>query len=370
MIRVLHMIASLGIGGTQAMVMNLYQKTDRSKVQFDFIIDHSDHPKHTYFAEEIKRLGGKIYIMPTFRGGNILEIVKAWDQFFQTHKEYRILHVHARSYACIYLAIAKKYGIKTIVHSHSTSNGRGFSALVKKVLQYPLRYQADYFFGCSMSAGEWLFGKKVAGSDRYHLIRNAVDLDRYRFNPEMRKQYRKLIGAEENTMVYVHVGRLHESKNHSFLLNVFAEIQKKKDDSLLVLVGEGELRETIEEQIKDSQIDDKVVMLGARNDVPCILFAADYFLFPSKWEGLGISLIEAQATGLPCFISENVPMEAVICRDVKILSLEQGCSRWGEEIIMGMQILPDRDRAYKEVVNAGYDINEVALYLQELYLAV
>lgn len=370
MIRVLHMIASLGIGGTQAMVMNLYRKIDRSKVQFDFIIDHSDHPKHTFFENEIRRLGGKIYIMPTFKGGNILEIVRTWDLFFREHREYGILHTHARSYACIYLAIAKKYGVKTIVHSHSTSNGKGFSALIKKILQYPLRYQADYFFGCSMSAGEWLFGKKIANSDRYFLIRNAVDLENYRFNPGIRKKYRKLIGAKANTTVYTHVGRLHESKNHSFLLNVFWEIQKKKDDSLLLLVGEGELREKIEEQVKALQIDEKVRMLGARNDVQSILFASDYFLFPSKWEGLGISLIEAQAAGLSCFISENVPNEAVICRNVKVLSLEQGCVRWGEEIIKGLQVPLNREQAYKDVVDAGYDIQEVALYLQELYLSV
>lgn len=364
MIRVLHMIASLGIGGTQAMIMNLYRTIDRSKVQFDFIIDHSDSPRHTYFADEIKQLGGNIYIMPTFKGSNILEIVKAWDCFFKEHREYGILHNHARSYACIYLPIAKKYGVKTIAHSHSTSNGKGISALIKKILQYPLRYQADYFFGCSMSAGEWLFGRKIANSSNYYLIRNAVDLDNYRFNSDIRKEYRKWIGAKENIVVYVHVGRLHESKNHSFLLNVFAEIQKEKENSLLVLVGEGELREKIEKQAKALLIDDRVVMLGIRSDVHYIFQASDYFLFPSLWEGLPVTVIEAQAAGVPCFISDKVTSEVNISELVTSLPIDKGVKPWVDAI---MQTSIKRKDVSSEIINAGFDIQRSAQWIMKFY---
>lgn len=361
------MIASLGIGGTQAMIMNLYRKIDRSKIQFDFIIDHSESPKHTYLADEIKKLGGKIYVMPTFKGSNILEIVKAWDRFFKEHREYAILHNHVRSYACIYLPIAKKYGLKIIAHSHSTSNGKGFSALIKTLLQYPLRYQADYFFGCSMNAGEWLFGKKIADSDNYYLIRNAVDLDKYRFNPDIREKYRKLIGAKANTAVYVHIGRLHESKNHSFLLDVFAEIQKKQEDTLLVLVGEGELREKIEEQAKDLMIDDKVIMLGARNDVHNILHASDCFLFPSLWEGLPVTVIEAQAAGVPCFISDKVTEEVNVSGLVTRLPIDKGTGLWVDAIL---QTSIERMDVSLEIINAGFDIQGSVQCLEQFYTKI
>lgn len=365
MIRVLHMISSLGIGGIQAMIMNLYRKIDRSKVQFDFIIDHSGHPEHTFFVDEIRQLGGKVYIMPTFKGSNVLTVIKVWDQFFKEHREYGILHNHARSYACIYLPIAKKYGVKTIAHSHSTSNGKGFQALIKTVLQYPLRYQADYFFGCSMSAGGWLFGKKVADSKRYYIIRNAVDKDKYRFNPKTREEYRELIGVKANTSVYIHVGRLHESKNHSFLLNVFDEIQKKKEDSLLVLIGEGELRKKIEEQVKDLQINDKVIILGARNDVHCFFHASDYFLFPSLWEGLPVTVIEAQAAGVPCFISNRVTNEVNVSDLVISLPIDKGTKPWVDAI---MKNSIEKKDVSSEIINAGFDIQRSAQWIADFYI--
>ena len=152
------MIGSLEMGGSQAMVMALYRAVDKEKVQFDFIVD-SD--KENVFVEEIQKLGGKIFRFPKFNGKNYLQIRSAWKSFFWEHPEYKVLHSHVRSYASLYLPIAKSFGVKTIIHSHNTSNGHGVTALGKKILQYPLRFQADYFFGCSELAGQWLFGKKV-----------------------------------------------------------------------------------------------------------------------------------------------------------------------------------------------------------------
>lgn len=364
MIRVLHMISSLEIGGAQAMLMNLYREIDRNKVQFDFIIDHSDHPKHTYYMDEIKQLGGKIYIMPAFKGSRIFKVIKMWDQFFKGHNEYRILHNHSRSYTCIYLMIAKRHGLKIIVHSHSTSNGKGVPAFIKTILQFPLRYQADYFFGCSKDAGVWLFGKRVADSKRYYIIRNAVDIDKYRFNPKTREEYRKLIGVKADTTVYIHVGRLHESKNHSFLLNVFDEIQKKKEDSLLVLIGEGELRKKIEEQVKDLQISDKVIILGARNDVHCFFHASDYFLFPSLWEGLPVTVIEAQAAGVPCFISNRVTNEVNVSDLVISLPIDKGTKPWVDAI---MKNSIEKKDVSSEIINAGFDIQRSAQWIADFY---
>ena len=209
-IRILHMIGSLDIGGSQAMVMNLYRNIEREKIQFDFIVDS---PNEQYFVDEIKQLGGKIYSMPKFKGTNLFEMKTKWDRFFIEHPEYKILHSHVRSYASIYLPIAKKHGLKTIIHSHSTSNGKGFSALVKAVMQYPLRYQADYFFGCSKEAGVWLFGSKVANSDRFYILKNGIDINRFLFNKNKRKKIREQLKVSDSTLVIGHVGRFNKAKN-------------------------------------------------------------------------------------------------------------------------------------------------------------
>lgn len=370
MIRVLHMIASLGIGGTQAMIMNLYRKIDRSKIQFDFIIDHSESPKHTYFADEIKKLGGKIYVMPTFKGSNILEIVKAWNQFFKEHREYAILHNHVRSYACIYLPIAKKYGLKIIAHSHSTSNGKGINGAIKDIMQYPVRYIADYFFACSEVAGRWMFGENIVkNKQNYKIVKNAIDVVNFKYNREYDAEIRKGYNLKGKKIIGT-VGRLCDAKNPFFILDVFKAIYERNQDVVLLWGGDGELREQIEMTVKEKDLQEKVKLLGDVAEIYKLYSAFDVFLFPSKWEGLGISLIEAQVAGLPCFVSERIPKEAVICESVKQLSLDQDYNEWADEIMKELQFPSKKESAYESVINAGYDINDVVLYLQNLYLKI
>lgn len=362
MVRILQMIGSLGVGGSQTMIMNLYRNINRDQVQFDFIIDH---PEYMYFEKEIKALGGKIYTMPTFQGKNVVGVRRAWGRFFEEHKEYRVLHSHVRSYAFLYLPIAKKYGLKTIVHSHSTSNGSGWIALVKSLLQYPLRYQSDYYFGCSKKAGIWLFGEKIVSSRRYYMLKNAIDIKRYVFSQEIRKQYRLALQADENTTIYIHVGRLHISKNHVFLLDVFSELVKGKEKSLLVLVGDGELKEMIKKRIHQLGISKKVVMLGNRNDVPELLQAADCFVFPSKWEGLPVSVVEAQAAGLPCFVSDTVTREVCISSLVQYFRIDQGTDVWVDAM---RELRLNRKDVLDDVARAGFDIKESACWLADFYM--
>ena len=204
MIRILHMIGALEMGGSQALVMNLYRHMDREQIQFDFVLDHPDRDD---YAQEVKALGGRIYTMPGFHG-NVGEVRRAWDAFFTEHPEYKVLHSHVRSYASLYLPVAKRHGVKTIIHSHSTSNGSGFSALVKLGLQYPLRHQADVLMSCTREAGVWLFGEKACQSDRFFLLPNAVDVEKFRYHEAVRREYRQQLGIE-NKLVVGHVGRFH-----------------------------------------------------------------------------------------------------------------------------------------------------------------
>lgn len=362
MIRVLHVLGGLDRGGAESMVMNLYRAIDRTQVQFDFIT-HTNHRQA--YTEEIENLGGKIYYFPAFKGTNFFTLRKIWTDFFKSHPEYKILHSHVRSYASLYLPIAHKAGLKTIIHSHSTSNGKGSASVVKRVMQYPLRFQADYFFACSKEAGAWLFGRKVVNSEKFHILQNAIDVEKYRFNQEIRDEYREKMGLG-NKKTFIHVGRFHPAKNHTFLLNLFAEIHKKDGNTILLLAGDGELHQTIEKQIDDLNVQDSVILLGSRSDVPNLLQAADCFLFPSIWEGLPVTVVEAQAAGLPVVCSDVITREVVISNLVDMLSLKHNAVDWANVILQKKHI--NRNINMKETIEAaGYDIHFTADWLEKFY---
>ncbi len=361
MIRILHVLGGLNLGGAETMVMNLYRAIDRTQIQFDFIIHSYD--KQAY-EEEVRLLGGKIYRFPTFTGKNINSQKKLWDEFFGNHPQYKILHSHVRSYASLYLPIAKKYGMKTIIHSHSTSNGSGISSVVKKVMQYPLRFQADYFFSCSKEAGEWLFGKRIVNGKRYYMVKNAIDVSKYIYDELKRKTIRDELGVEDNAIIFMHIGRLHEAKNHFFLLDVFAEYQKRHKNAVLIIVGDGELRNSIQRKIQNMNLGANVKMLGARNDVPNLLQAADCFLFPSKWEGLPVTVVEAQAAGLPCLVSDTVTKDVNVSELVKNIPINNSIAPW----INTMEKLNFyRKDVCEDIKKAGFDIRSSAKWLSDFY---
>lgn len=365
MIRILHVLGGLDRGGAETMVMNLYRAIDRSQIQFDFVVHNSREQAYT---KEILSLGGKIYSFPKFTGKNYFRMKKIWKVFFVEHPEYKILHSHVRSYASLYLPIAKKAGLKTIIHSHSTSNGMGLSSAVKRIMQYPLRWLADHFFGCSKEAGEWLFGKKVVNSDRYHILKNAIDTDQYRFNPEVRKEYREQLGLGDKK-TFIHVGRFHPAKNHTFLLNLFAEIQKRNPNTVLLLAGDGELRSAIEKQIADLHIQDSVKLLGSRSDVPKLLQAADCFLFPSVWEGFGMVAVEAQAAGLPVICNTTIPQTVSVSKKCLFVSTDD-LNAWKRSAIDLINSSSRNDaHTMSEIVEKGFDIKTSSRLLTEFYLA-
>lgn len=360
-IRILQFIGSLGVGGSQNMLINIHKHINKDKIQFDYVLDHYGI-EHESYVKTVKDLGAKVFYLPTFKGYNFFEIISAWKKMFVQHPEYRIIHSHVRSYASIVLLIAKKYGIKSIIHSHSINNGNGIEAFIKKILQYPLSYIADYFFACSDEAGKWLFGKKIVKQSNYKVIPNAIDVEKYKFNLIIRKEYRKKLGVSEDTKVYVHVGRFHESKNHKFLLDLFSEIHKNNQNSILVLIGDGELRSQIEKQTKELNLNNKVNLLGVQDNVNCWLQAADCMLFPSLWEGLGIVAIEAQAAGIPCICSEFIPKLVSVSNNCKFIPLNK--ELWLNEILNIDYTRADNSRTIQK---AGFDIKTTSNYLTEFY---
>lgn len=358
-IRVLQMVASLDFGGSQNMIVNLYKQIDKSKIQFDFILDH---PKVDGLRKTCEELGANIYSMPEFKGYNFFEVKKAWNEFFKEHPEYKIIHSHARSYASIYLPIAKKYGLKTIIHSHNTSNGKGFKAILKDLLQKPLRNKADYLFACSLDAGKWLYGEDVINKDNFYVLNNAIDANKFRYNKKIREEYRKQFNLKDEK-VFIQVGAFREQKNYPFTLDLFKEIAKTDKNVKLFIVGNGNLKEWIENKIKEYKLEDNVNILIDRKDVNNLLQMADYFLMPSNFEGLSVAAIEAQASGIMCLLSDKVSKDVKITDNVKFLPLD--INEWLKEINTNNYTRKD---VYDDVVKAGYDINTTSKWLQGFYL--
>lgn len=359
-IRVLQMIASLYRGGSQSVVMNLYRKIEKSKVQFDFIIDHEEYDD---YRSEIEELGGKIYVMPTFRGTNLFEVKKAWNDFFTNHPEYKILHSHSRSYASIYIPIAKKHGLKTIIHSHSTSNGKDIASIVKNVLQYPLRYQSDYYMACSKDAGKWLFGEKVVNSNNFCILKNAIDTKKFIFDEKVRKQYRKEFDVE-NQKVFIQVGNYIETKNHIFSIDCFEKLLKLDGNCKLYFVGAGNtsIQKNVSDIIRERNLQNNIFMLGVREDVDKLLQMADCFIMPSIYEGISLAAIEAQASGIKCILSDTVSSEVRIVDNCFILPLNK--EKWIEEMYRKFPIRYDN---YELIVSRGYDISVTLNWLTGFY---
>ena len=360
-IRILQMIGSLNMGGSQTMIINLYKNIDRTKIQFDFVLDH---PTDTYYKDTVVSMGARIFEMPTFKGTNAWEIKRAWNRFFAEHPEYKILHSHVRSYASLYLPIAKKHGVKTIIHSHSTSNGKGLSSIVKRFMQRSLKKKADYLFACSEESGKWLFGEKAIKQDNYYMIPNAVDTAKFAFNESVRTEMRKALDIKDETIVYGHVGRFDPAKNHSFLLEVFKGIINRQPNAVLVVVGDGALRGEIEAKIESLGLGDAVKLLGSRGDVAALMQAMDVFLFPSNWEGLPVTVVEAQAAGLPCYLSDTITKDVNISSLVEYLPIHEGVDVWVNKTL-GDDL--SRKDVIENIKNAGFDIVESAEKLADFY---
>lgn len=354
-IRILHVIGVMNRGGAETMIMNLYRNIDRTKVQFDFV----ENTNQTgIFEKEITKLGGRIFHCPHFNGKNIFEYRRWWNHFFIKHKnEYSFVHGHIGSTAAIYLASAKKYGIKTIAHSHSTYTGFRLRQSIYKIMSYPTRYVADYFFGCSKDAAVSRFGNRV----KYKVLNNAIDT----------KQFEYTIPREfpftSGKTVYGHIGRFTGEKNHEFIIRVFSEIQKRMPESVLLLIGDGPLRKEIENEVNKAGLNANMLFLGIREDIPELLSSMDLLVFPSKYEGLPVTLVEAQTSGLRCLISDVISDETVLVPElITKMSLQQSAAEWADKAIELSYY--DRRSYCQEVSAAGFDIQKNAKWLQEFYL--
>lgn len=364
-IRVLQVFAEMNRGGAETMIMNLYRHIDRAKIQFDFIVHTNEK---CAFDEEIEQLGGIIYRVPRYVGKNHFEYKDAWQNFFISHPEYKIIHGHVRSTASLYLKVAKKHGLITIAHSHNTSSGNGISSVVKNILQYPIRHTADYFLACSEAAGKWLFGDTVVSRSNFKVLVNAIETDRFSFNNHSRDAIRNEFGIE-NKYVIGHVGRFHPQKNHEFIIDVFKSVHNKVKNSVLLLIGDGALKESIQMKVRKEKLENSVIFAGVRSDVPDIFQGMDIFVMPSLFEGLPVTLIEAQASGLKIFASDVITNEVAITNNIEFMSLNSSAEVWADRI-MEYRDGYERKNSSQEIIASGYDVKNNAQELEQFYLSI
>ena len=364
MLRVLHSVSNMARAGIETMLMNYYRKTDRSLIQFDFL---ANKPAPGEYDEEIRSMGGRVFVSPGLNPLHYPEYRRFVAKLINDSPEIRIVHAHNEAMGYYALRSAKDAGIRVrIAHAHNTQIIRDYKYPLKIVCKQLLPHAATDYWSCGRDAGIYYYGEK-RWNEKGFILRNAIDVSRFGFSLKARDELRKAYGLND-CFVIGHVGRFNVQKNHSRLLDIFAEVLKAVPSARLVLIGVGELEESAKEKARTLAIQDKVLFLGQMGDVSKWYQAMDCFVLPSLFEGLPVVGIEAQAAGLPCFFSENVTDEILLSENASRISLSADDSRWAMAILKARQMNEDRMKGKDIVLNAGYDIETEAGKLQEIYL--
>ncbi|BBH19564.1 putative glycosyltransferase EpsF [Paenibacillus baekrokdamisoli] len=369
-IKVLHVVGKMHPGGIETLLMNVYRQTDREKFEFHFAVQTEEK---AFYDDEIEALGGTIIRQPHPQRG-MRKFKKALEANMRKNGPYAAVHSHIFGFSGYVLKIADGLGVPVrISHSHTVHSHRNKS-LVRRIytlyMQQLIRNHATKMLGCSRDACESLYGKKCWGDDRVHVFPNAISLEPYESLPADRGMLRVKLGlGGGNDPLFVHIGRFVQQKNHSFLIDRFAEYVEANPRAKLLLVGDGPQRPEIEAKVQRLGLSQRIEFLGLRKDIPELLGAADGFILPSLFEGLGIVLIEAQAAGIPCLVSEGVPEEA----DMQLglfhkLQLSDDPNLW----LKGLQQLlgtspPDWSSRREALEQFGFNMASSVRRLEHLY---
>jgi len=397
-VRVLHVFGRVGLGGAESRIMDLYRNIDRNKVQFDFLVHYSARAtgkktptsdellnvrEEEYFDREIKSLGGNIYVIPRFEGFNLLSYKKACEKFFKAHEgQWNVVQGHMTSMSAIYLPIAKKYGAKAVAsHVRSAGTDPGIKGLATNILRRPLKNKktVDYRLACSNEAGIAVYGQKMMDKGLVKIIPNAINVEKYIFNSQVREKIRTENGLDDDNIVIGHVGRFHYAKNHVYMVKIFKDIldsvsKEDKSKYRLMLLGEGELMDEIKALVHDLGIDENIMFMNNRSNICDYYQAMDYFLFPSRYEGLPGTVIEAQAAGLKCLISDTITEDVDVTYLVKRMNIELPTKNWADQILSDLEeISQDVDNRKSESVieqlrEKGFDSKAQAKTMMDFYL--
>ena len=357
MTRVLQVIHSMNLGGAENFIMNIYRVIDRKNIQFDFLVNEQG-----VFDEEIKQMGGQVWMIPYVNTVGPFKYRAELKRFFSEHSEYQVVHSHLDMVSGEVIECAKEAGVKRcITHSHSTdTTGNIVVQLLKKYYRKKISRYADVCLACSKQAGEWLYK-----NERAVVLNNAIDLEKFRFQVEVRKKVREQYHMPEQAFVIGHVGRFNKVKNHRFLVRLFVKYYQCHANTMLLLCGSGTERANIEKVVADKKLTTNVIFFDAATDVYQMYNAMDVFVFPSLYEGISLAMLEAQANGLPIVASDSIDINSALTDRVKFVGLNDSVEQWMLPLEDALKL--GRCDGTEKLRAAGYDIQDTARQLLKYY---
>lgn len=362
MIRVLHIVPALIGGGVENLLLNYYSHMDRDKFKFDFIV----HGENIGVLEStFESLNSKIYHIPT-KHESFFKNLKAMKQIIMDGN-YDVVHAHQGTVGVFPMFYAKRAGVKVrITHSHIAYVKKNFFEKIIDIILLPfLKRYSTHWFACGLDAGRFLWGDKAVEKGKVIVMKNAIEIDKFTFNADLRNRKRKKLGVNDK-FVIGNIGRFSYQKNHEFLIEVFFEIYKINNNAILLLIGGGELEDDVKNQVSKLGLSEVVKFLGIRNDVPELLQAMDVFVLPSRYEGLPVVLVEAQTAALKSIVSDTITKEVKVTSYLEYISLESSPQCWANKVLKYINGY-ERCNTSEEIKNGGYDIRLEAGKLEHIY---
>ena len=360
--RLLCIVSCLNTGGAETFLMKIYRKFERTKFQMDFCVMSKEIG---FYEEEVQALGGRIYHIVPKTEKMIKSFFTIKNIVKQNNYDY-VIRINEHSLSVIDLIAAKLGGAKNLtLRSTNANTGSKKRHILHKLFQFLPQNIPTVKIAPSTEAAEYNFGKRQVEKGKVHILNNGIPIEKFLFSEEKRLLKRKELGLEDNFVVG-HVGRFMTQKNHMYLLDIFKSIKNRIPNAVLVLVGDGELRKSVEKRAKELEIEEAVRFLGVRADVPELFMAMDIKIFPSFFEGMPNTVIEAQGTGLPCIISDTITREADITGLVTYMSIEDSPEEWAEKCVDIKKQYRQRKNTREDFVKAQYDIDSVVKNFMEL----
>lgn len=362
-IRVLHWVYSMDLGGIQTFIMAIYRSLDKRKVQFDFLVEKKD----AYFSDEIIQLGGRIYEIPGRRQG-MKKNRESLEKFFSEHKEYKAVHMHISSLSYIMpIVVAKKHGVNLrIIHSHNSNVVGKFDfvhKMIHKINQASIDRYCNKKIACSKEASKWMFNTL----ENVLLFPNAIDSKKFSYNEDSRRKIRSEFGIKDDEILLGNIGRFSTQKNYIRLIDIFSAFHKEHPNAKLLMTGDGALRGQIREKVIEKGLSEGCIFAGNRNDCHKIFSALDAFVMPSLYEGLPVTLVEAQSSNIPCVVSDTITRDVDFEGKIKYVSLVSDDAKWVTEIEEALKISQRYDNS-QVIISNSFDNGGVAQELEDIYI--
>lgn len=387
-INVLVLITVMDRAGAETMMMNYLRNINREKIHMDFLINREQKAD---YEDEIEKLGGRIYHMCPIYPGKFHRYKKEFRNFLEEHPGYDVIHSNLEERSYFAFKIAKKMGIPVrVAHAHSAPCGRNMKMIMRLYFRRKLQKYCTHKVACGEKAAKWLFGSDadlvemesfVNGENHSKntvvLMKNAVDTDKFSYSTDVREKVRKKMKISRDTLVIGHVGRFTHDKNQSFLIDIFKNVNSLNKKSAMMLIGGGKpkeeisYKEEIERKVQQLGLKGKVKLLGVREDINELMQAMDILVMPSRTEGFPVTLVEAQAVGLCCLVSDAVGYDINMTEKIQYKSLEEDASWWAQKILSmtadGQNREAESIPMKEKVIERGYEIADAAKDLEAFY---